>query len=471
MATLEIKSGVNASPDRTFIGHWSFPETPENRVAGTLQFTPDGGTLSLYGGLTENDLGLARDTTLVGVLNDGQRITALNCMCMERNSQEGVVGDERWLCTGVLIGAWVSDVVHARFSRIGISTHQLGRWAVVAPRMSREDGVRTLTVDRPRESQCDVPGLGSVQLGWMESSIEGLSTARLDFVPRFQLVSDAPLTLDESFRKFIAPVVHLMTFATGQRDVIASITLHGLVTRTTTVPVDFHAIVSGIEWISTDWRRTDAQEAERVRAHHMIEFAEAQTRFGELVPTWFGLEARYSVPLMRFFSVWLDPVTFPEDSFDRVIRALEAWSREDSSQTYMSREDFEGLLSDIESAFPDKWTFLEMRLKNANSLTLAQRLSSLVAEAGDPLATLIGNARDFERRTVDTRNDFAHEGEAFRDFSIAALPIAQVIWQLVMIAILLGRLGFDRADVSRIVSQSPQWEFVNSAAAQRTLSS
>jgi hypothetical protein len=450
---------------RRLVGRWHVHHAPDVVAYGELVIEGDRGILSLTGGLTDHDDN-AEPCLIFGMCDDGTKVTLVGAW--RQNSRVSHPSDgleahsEVWNALSAYSGAWLPNGAKTRFTRAALSTRRLNEWAGVRPRadLGRTDGEIVIRVPAPSGRSVDVADLGQVDLYWAQGTSHGEFEASVRVTPRLTVAFARPLDAEDVWAEFTVPSVHWLILATGGRDELLELKLWPEVVDGEAEPRRHPALDPVVDSLLHSWKKSPEGVAPIARRNQVVPLDHDVLTLERSLPTWYEIHRKHRVALIRFFAQTTDPAQFADESFERIVRSLEVWSGTEDSEGAMSEADYRALLARLEAAHPSEWTFLKSRLQFANAKTLKQRLDSLLKEAGEPMVEVSQRWKAFVRRTVQTRNSLIHQGEVGDKFSYIEMFKAERVWELVLFAILLRRLGADSETVAEMLARTNQWEFL-----------
>lgn len=150
---------------------------------------------------------------------------------------------------------------------------------------------------------------------------------------------------------------------------------------------------------------------------------------------------------------------FLEDSFLRVVRAIEVWHRLHFGGDMLPTDQLNEMLGRLEGSLPvEEWKVVKMRLQYGNEWSLKRRLDDLIARGGEPMAAIMQSGyKRFSRRVVDARNRLTHGGGDGAD----PLSDEEMIWarqtlEMVFLLALLAALGLGDSS-NELVRKTRVW--------------
>jgi hypothetical protein len=233
-------------------------------------------------------------------------------------------------------------------------------------------------------------------------------------------------------------MVFLLTFCTGEPNSVVRIRVS--VGDLADIDSYQHADVT-----TARWRTVRTADEPALPWTHLLPFELVEAHFETMVIRWLDLAQQQRIPLLEYFSVLLDERMFLDESFVRVVRAIEAWHRTRFGGQLLPTDQYKDMLKKLKKMLPvDEWNLAKMRLQHGNQLTLKERLDDLICRAGEPLQAIMqGGYSGFTRRVTLTRNHVAHGGINDPDvFSDEEMIWARRTLEMVFTVSILDALGF-----------------------------
>lgn len=401
--------------------------------------------------------GVAHDGTkvsLAGVAFRSQRMA--HYLDDDRSDPPGIAW-EVWQCWAVAVGAHIEDGLNTKVIELRFRSKMLDEWVEqIRPPFERDRGERTVggTVTLPEPVSMEIP-LGRLHFEWdIGGSYETTVSADYRVYPVLRVEFSEPVTIESNWDTVVVPLLQLLTLFVGAGDWIQSLryTPEGAQEDEYALGRDgFGAPLWGgqFEWVTSSWM---ARARDRENPHafeHVVQADESLDRLSALIPAWFDIQSRLGGALLDYFSVQMWPEMTINESFYRVVRALEVVHGTLDPSPKIPRAEFRAIKRDVMNALaenPHK-DFIMARLLHADKPSLRERLGELFEQAGPRLRSRVsGTVDQFVRDVVKTRDAMTHtggggplEGSLERSFRLLDLLMREV---------LLIQLGFspDEAD-------------------------
>lgn len=113
------------------VGNWWMPDAPEERIAGSLDWSPRGATLALAGSLGVSRGRPMHYPVIHGTVGLGQSVTLCGCRPTEL-TQRGGLAEERIGAQWALVGAHFGGGADARFKSVTAGLTLLDRWVGIS---------------------------------------------------------------------------------------------------------------------------------------------------------------------------------------------------------------------------------------------------------------------------------------------------------------------------------------------------
>lgn len=470
---------LHLDDDGEWAGLWWLPGDPDQKIPGTLRYTPtDGLTLTLIGAFEDR----ISTTVSPGVVafHEGHRtwdvihgaaeqreITLFGCV---PNSSKRTFGarvqtpdKQSIVAIMVLIGVHVSRKDEAAFSAAEVSVDNLGIWGASsvfegfwgAPG-GRPDGSGTISV-QPVDAQ-------SVKVDGTEFALahrhtlplfvqhRGYTVGRVRDTTYVRTVPEQPFSTDEA-----------MGFARSVQDLIALATHRA----------------AGVIWLRLMLAESDAKSAsERSRLdrnveviyspskvgthdakaieHHRVFFTCDSLPFEEIIPRWCEVHERLHFALNMILGLRYAPAQYIENNLLTAVGAVEVLHRGfDIDEPPIPREEFKSMREEMLVHVPEEY---RERIKGSlrNDPTLRERLHALAARPDqEAMSSLVPDVDRWARRTTRARNDLAHEGRT-PNHSFEELIAVVDVTTAVVILNLLNEVGLPAERQRKIVKEHPQ---------------
>lgn len=448
----------------TMAGYFWLPTTPEKKLGGTLQVY-DGGILQIevVGNFDSSLEDFSKLDIIPRILGEVEKlgyITLDDCLYKTKNMSLGSVGKSMLYCHRAFAGIHFESSEQAEFDRVSFHVEGLDEWLGISGiKMNREEGGHgfSLTYERPTLPEI-VLGEGFVLKFGFSYTLPGFP-----LLTEASIRQQAGIIIESSERKhlnsFISQIHKLTKFLGFAIDKIVSIKdfkasinipeservddlLASLEAKVFYQSLPFSQSKPKISWHSLlfSYKHIDASAAQKIQA-------------------WMLAYDTIGPPLDLYFAAISDAAKYIDSKFLFLAQALETWHRRESDTTEMDASEFESIVAALIASCPQqRQEWLRGRLTYANEISLAKRLSELLA----PFESFLPDGIELKRiirLIVDTRNYLTHynpslEGRAARGRDLFDLvDRMEAFFKL----LLLTRIGFTPEDVTALTAEN--WDF------------
>lgn len=447
--------------ERSFRGTWHKPEEGSARASGIL--TVGGGSapiLDLNGAVGDEYPGRAK--VLLGRAHDGTKLSLVEAFRSTREGSNRLSADahedgpevlrEVWDGWAVAVGAHLPDGQQTQVTELRFQSRMLDAWTEwTRPRFKpvREKGIVGGTVTIPEPVSAEF-ALGRVSFEWetLGSSFTSVS-ADWQVYPVVRIEFAAPTTIEASWGSVVVPLLQLFSLCVGSGDSVKQLryTLAGA------SPDDHEAGRDALggpfwagqfEWLTSSWM---AQAKDRELPHHFEHLVQAsETDISQLLERWFGIHERFKGVLLEYSSISMWPDMTIDESFLRIVRALEVVHGVIDPTPKIPSDEFKAVRAKIKQALVDDphRDFIMVRLKHADEPSLRERLLSLFDRAEITPERRLGQPlEEFVKNVVRTRDAMTHTGEPGPLSHDLHRPF--LLLDLLMRETLLLELGYDAA--------------------------
>lgn len=418
-----------ALSERSFRGTWHQSGEGSSRAPGIL--TLGGGSwpvLDLDGAVGEEHVSSA--DVLLGRAHDGTKVSLVEAVRTSRQGRLGGFGidadepgpevvREVWEGWAVAVGAHLPEGQQTHVTELRFQSRMLDAWTEwIRPRFEATTEPRTVggTVTIPEPVVADV-GLGRLSLEWetLGSSYTPVS-ADWQVYPVIRIEFAEPTTIEASWSSAVVPLLQLFTFCVGSGDSVKQLryTLAGA------TPDEYEAGRDALggpfwagqfEWLTSSWM---AKASEGKLPHYWEHLINAgRTDISQLFASWFTMAERFKGVLLEYSSISMWPDMTIDESFLRVVRALEVVHGLIDPRPRIPTDEFRAVRNKIKQALDDDphRDFIMARLTHADEPSLRERLLALLERAGTSLERRLGEPVDeFVRKVVRTRDAMTHTG-------------------------------------------------------------
>ncbi|AYG04646.1 HEPN domain-containing protein [Gryllotalpicola protaetiae] len=466
MSTIELGSAGAPTLERLFRGEWSFSTHPDIALPGTLTFTPaQGARLEVDGEFLGQHL-WTDDFQILGTDAHGTRVTMLEPQRILTTTRAGK-HSEVWAAREIAVGAWLPDGTATMVKSLTLRTRATRAWADQhSPEVQETSEAGAVAVrsavPEPLRSRLLA---GTLTFRWniqQRSSSIGFSRR---YVPEFEYVPDEPLALSAAWEAFVTPVLHLMTLACDTGDQFESLTVQPADAEDDDAEgvgapkdgYDYPIFPGSFEWLTSSWMAHPTDREFPADFEFLIPFDEMAVRFPTLVARWFEMDEQGRSAFYNFFAYVMWPALSSfEESFLRVVRALEVWHGVLDPSLAIPEVDFAPIKRKVKEALEGEpqGELVVSRLKHANEHSLKARLELMVGRSSPFVRARYERRERFLRRVVDTRDSLTHVGDLGDRFQGRELSEALVLLSTLMKAVMLRELGLDEPEVDAMLRRT-----------------
>ncbi len=462
-----ITAGKSHDGDETLEarGVWWYADSDDLKVGGILSYSQQtGGLLRLQGGLCRRDTD-PRQGVLLGRTDTRGLVTIADAHLVKSTDVlSGEVINEDWRCYTIFVGEGLGDGQETLFETMRLSTGRLPWW-VRKPFPETEHGVNgevAVTVQVPEALEACL-GEDTLRMIRVESSRHSLMEIEVTVQPYLCYRPAGPIPYEAYWEKFVTPTLFFLTLATGEADWLRDIWVTSVEGASATQDGGKSEPTAPIRVLTSRWSSPAREEVGVPRWWEFtLPFEHVEDRFETVWAKWFEVHTRARAALLEFFSVPLSPEVYLEDTFSRVVRALELWHRALVGGVLVPEKEYEAVLVKVRQALTrSEWEIVGMRLRYGNEPTQKRRLDELIEEAGLPLTHLISQYTKFTRRVIDMRNQMTHGAAGVPPIMTdEEMFWAQKALEAVFFAVLLRHL-FPNEEVESMIVGSRAWNNLN----------
>ncbi len=434
-------------------GFWWLPESPNNRVGGTLNYSKDGILLELHGTLT---LASSRrpgpfpenldSFPLIHGMSDAVKYTLVRASCISLTRNFSEITGSSFSAIYLLLGTHVSDAELPSDS-VSFSCSHLDDFLGQASFTIEDDGVgstlrgTTIGYVAPTHLAFALPS-ESAQLKFEQNLWRSRDRSKICLTARntISLTPESP----QPFHWHLERIWQMCSLLTLLADEIVR-------------PERIEVSVSGGPYPHVLFYNAQKpqRESNQPSSNLLFNASHVCDQLGDILNRWFTA----SPTLRSAIYLYIDGMRQAGSSEGRFLtlsQAFEAFSRATTTSEYMATEDYEQVKSKIIEAIPshvasDHRDSLKSRIKYGNEISLRKRLmktfDSLPVDAID---CICHSLKEFVSGIVDTRNYLTHYSDELRPLALRGADLHWTSEQLAMLTriLLLRSLGID---IARIV--------------------
>jgi len=388
-------------------GRWWLPTTPENHIAGTLEFNP-GEPIQLT---LADALDVAGEPVIYGETGDGS-VTLFDPILVRRtfNQAEHTFEASAFVLHHLIDKTYLTTIKKLRFCIWGVAENLREKpWAIDWKRVGEKDLLmlsleterHVFTIQLPTD-QTKLELHLTTPLNTSNDTFSATPTTWITVSP----VAPQPLQYYEQIWTQLELFVSAMI---GTRAVISAVEIG---------EDDDFATDGGPMVLVKQAARPPAVDPSRFGS--LLYDARQSDSLAAIVQRWLESFDRHRVPMSHLLHIWDASGPLLESRFLSAVQAIEAFHRRSPmKQTFVSESEYQRIRSAMVQAFPldtDKplKTAMGKRLEFGNELSLRRRLKELVRHVGKDkfvafAPSFIGvELDDWIKRVIDLRNEYVH---------------------------------------------------------------
>jgi hypothetical protein len=439
-------------------GKWWLPAQEDDRIDGTLTYSPaDGAILELAGAFGALPGLLASGSfpaprIILGTTASGEYITLLNC-AQKRWHTAGTYLTSSYRVEVVFVGAHFQSHDEIEFESLYVHYSHLDSWAGFHYfEHTREEGATMVSYRNPRPIVAYVgDGLAvSVDPAVSEQG-EGSPPRRviLEADSRVRIRRGEPTHLDRFLRPMRLTQVFLSLGVGAAVHPVAVTGVHLEMPDDAAIP----------RCVGIHWQPAVAVAAQRALfpSEMMFTLPDISDRFERFLRNWFQTAELLGPVVDLYLAALAETGIYAEHRFLTLCQALESLHRRRHGGHYLSRDEYGPAYVQLIHAIPD-WiapdhrTALEARLKYGHEYSLRKRLTDIFSAHDPVLREVFLDPPSFINKVVKTRNYFTHyDEEDEQDAATGGLELHRLASNLrtLIEVCLLSEIGFTSEELRK----------------------
>lgn len=458
-------------------GFWWLPETPENRVPGTLSFSPgDVPRLKLMG-----TLNIVQESSfpppefinpmIIQGSAMGQPVTLYKCLQKSGKSNIGVAGSyyaTEFLAHIAFFGAYFFTQADIQFSSLSVQFHNLDSWYNMSciQTTTPEPGTELITIKIPEPINFQIND-HQIQISVWKSECLNLNGTSLSVRVSVNISNPTAKPLEDYF-ELLRLLQYFFTFALTEPTFVIKMT--GQVTdKLEKAEGEFSSLgIIKIYYSAIGWQ-SNARDI--FWADMLMPYSEMETNLPQLIRAWVE-KAETIKPVYDLYFAGKFRSTYPENEFLSLTQAIETYHRRVYGGQYQSEEIFlKDLYPKLVAAIPSsvspefRSSLKNGKLRYAHEYSLRRRILLLAEHITEniPVNFLIDShmRRDFSEKIADTRNYLTHYSPELRARAITDGPGLFELNQqlsLLLTICLLEELNIPVTEILRIVKKDRRFK-------------
>jgi len=449
-------------------GFWWFPDYPDNKFSGTLEFDMDRGVvLELHGDFKQYiDREIQTDIILGAYLN-GKPITLYRCeeIGYYYSNKYNYLQKRILSIRQVFIGAHFANYKEILFKRIIMKYMDLDNWSELTSFAYWRD-----KLNRNKfiiEYQCSKYIKANISPEYTISVVtEPIITKQY---PRKFEIKNQPFILiesssEKSFEDFFIIIKHFQYFfSLSILEPVYPVVINGEMDKNNIYKegADHHNIVEILPIELYYKMHHIKRRSEGIPKYRMLfNLKDVEYIFELILINWFNKIDKLNSCLNLYFSILYNPYLFIESEFINVITALEIYHRRFLSNKELPEDVFNQRISEIINSVENKYEkWLKRKLKFANEPNLERRLRDIIDRNNSIISIILGDRDEVARfinNAVATRNYFTHYDKRLENKSVKGDELIELTEKLKIIIEIcfLIELGFEVKDIEELFSRN-----------------
>lgn len=448
--------------DFEFEGIWWLPETPDAKVPGTLEFSPDSGvSLDLLDSLKKPgdhfaafQREMVESELILGFSSEGRPATLWGCW--EKRKRVNLAGFTKtsFHADFALVGAHLGVAEDARFKKMSAEYRHLDEWAGISGfeiKIPEDHAAHPIVIEHKRP----VPVTASVAGARIAVEVRATLRETSGLVGEAAIAQRTWMSVEYpeggSFRELNEALHHLRNFLRlGVGESVEPLAVRGVTEADERTSVEIYYKPVGVRYTG-----------KKVHPAEMLfTLGDINEDFGGFLSNWFGKAERLGPVYDLYFATAYGSPAYLDDRFLSLVQGVEAYHRRALGTTELSEEAHDRRLGEIVSAAPDNHEdWLRGKLAYSNEPSLRKRLAEILRRDPEVMKPIFGESskkRDgFIFKVVETRNYLTHYDESKKGTAAVGRELYEGTERLksVLEACLLKEVGFEGERLVEILSR------------------
>lgn len=442
-------------------GEWWTPEEQENKIRGTLYFSPTAGIKLELLGSFKSDAQTIFEIILGSTIN-GKKITLTRCMQYFRETHTPGGEISKLKISELFVGEHFQKIDNIKFDGIIINYSHLDEWAGFNTFDYKLDNDGKNIAIQRKEHSIEVKINKNLKLklcGYANFSSSSGKKFCVKHVTFFEIKPSKKLEFNK-FRKYINILQNLLILAVGD-DVAYPLKLRAFIKKGNNIKdVYIYYLITGIK------------DSTKSRHFMLFTYDMIRDRFDYFIKNWFENHEQESLKevLNLYFATIHNQRLYVTNQFLNYIMAIEAFHRHVHNGKYIDDNKYEEIRDTLIKAIPnsiksDHRMSLKNRIKYGNEFSLRKRLTELCKEYKQVIPIFIEDKKKFIGQTIDTRNFLTHndpksKGQACDEKELIILNSKT---KILLELCILNVLGFNKDEIKSFFSRFERYqkEFIN----------
>ena len=464
-------------------GIWWLPSDPEEKIAGTLSFTPgEGAVLDLMGSFenikSTNYKGsitkkvwtgeLFEPEIMLGTSSGGKKITLHKCFETNEHYSSSGFPTSSFCANIVFIGWHFTKPEELKFKSFFVNYLYFEEWSKIGVFSYRRESEEK---SKQYEVKYEVPEPVKAKINNFKISFDHNLNISGDWLREVNLKHTTFIKIEPEdelhFEEYQSILYHLQNF-------LSLATTRAIYPLSIVATTEHYKRVSAFSkgkvhhpHIEIFYNVIGKVDLSKKLTHYdmLFTFEDISGQFETYLQNWFDKAELLKPVYDLFFGTLYKPSMYLEVQFLSLIQAVESYHRRRFGGKYLSDEDYNEVCDTLVNAIPDSVEggfkdSLKNRIRYGNEFSLRTRLRRLFDsdEYREILSEFAENKNAFIGEMVDTRNYLTHyEGKEKAAIGEELDPFIQKLKILLEIC-LLTELGFSSEEIKKLFLRNKRYQ-------------
>jgi len=442
-------------------GFWWLPNNPENKISGTLQFTPnEGAILDLVGSFRdlEHFNQSFQPEIVLGISSDGKNITLYKCFeTKSRVSIPGLIISSLYASV-VFVGAHFLKAEDIKFKSLSIHFSHLDEWVNISgididfPTDTKEILIR---YKKPEPIQVVLNDSLRLLIDF-STEYPFLSHPQKEAGIKQKIYIIIEPSTEKPFEEYFPIMYHIRNFLSlATTELVQPLLIEGKTeTNKEIIANTVHYPSVGIFYQLPNI----GDETEKLTPYLMLfRYNQISNQFDVFLNNWFQKANYLETVYDLYFGTLYNPHLYLNNQFLNLIQAIESYHRKTMKNNELPEDRHQERIKEILNAVPSKFTdWLEWKLKYSNEVNLRQRLKDILEFCSKISERLISDQEAFIGKTVDTRNYLTHFDPELEQRAVKGKELYDLTSRLKVLlqTIFLKELGLSDDRIRELISSN-----------------
>jgi hypothetical protein len=448
-------------------GKWWLPNEPDEKISGTIRFSPsDGALLELMGrfGDIKNFFEGLDIEIVLGVSTDGKKITLYDCLETKKSIGSEASGTSSIFAHKIFVGAHFAKKEDIKFRSMSVRYSHLDDWVGISGfKIEESFKNREVTV----EYKLPEPMVARISNDYNISiDFRGIYPAReivqKEVTIRQKTYIKIESPLEKSWNEYVfvmAKVRNFLSLLIGQPTELLAI--EGK-TEANKEIIGGKTYYSPVEIFYYTGKSATKIRRKLIPQEMLFTLQHVSRRFEDVLKQWFD-NAEFLEPVFNlYFGTLYNRDMYAEQRFLSLVMALESYHRKVINNRELPEEEHEKRIDTIlSSASEGHKRWLSKKLEYSNEPNLRNRLKEILDDCRGSI-TFIKDKKSFVDKVVTTRNYNVHFDLNLKERAAKGLELYHLIEKLqVLVEIsLLKKSGFTLEDIKESFSRYRRYQEV-----------